>query len=90
MSYELHNVSKCSLNSDLLSYIKLRNQILITNQLIRSDDLSKISSLVIFSFPLTFWSLIDWLMVVPLLGTSWKWGWSWWEPWSLLTSRLYL
>jgi hypothetical protein len=60
MPYESHNVSKSSLNSDPLSYIKyqhlgyLHNQILLTNRLIRSDDLSKISSLIILSFPLTF------------------------------------
>jgi hypothetical protein len=55
----LHNISKCNLNSDLLSYIKyqhrgyLHNQILLTNRLIWSDDLSKISSLINFSLPLT-------------------------------------
>jgi hypothetical protein len=60
MPYESHNVSKSSLNSDPLSYIKYRhlgylhNQILLTNRLIWSDDLSKISFLIILSFPLTF------------------------------------
>jgi len=59
MPYESHNVSKCNLNSDPLSYIKYRhlgylhNQILLTNQLIQSDDLSKISSSIIFSLLLT-------------------------------------
>ena len=57
---ESHNVSKCSLNSDLLSYIKyqhlgyLHNQNLLTNRLIWSDDLLEISSSVIPSFPLAF------------------------------------
>ncbi len=47
------------LNSDPLSYIKyqhrgyLHNQILLTNWLIWSDDLSKISSSITFSLPLT-------------------------------------
>jgi len=60
LPYELHNVSKCNLNSDPLSYIKqrhlgyLHNQILLTNRLIRSDDLSKISSSIVLSLPLTF------------------------------------
>ncbi len=60
MPYESHNISKCNLNSDPLLYIKqqhrgyLHNQILLTNQLIQSDDLSKISSLIVFSLPLTF------------------------------------
>jgi len=60
MAYELHNVSKCYLNSVPLSYIKylhlgyLHNQILLTNWLIQSDDLSKISSSSILSLPLTF------------------------------------
>ena len=60
MPYESHIVSKCNLNSDPLSYIKYRhrgylhNQILLTNQLIRSDDLSKISSSIVLSLPLTF------------------------------------
>ncbi len=60
MPYESHNVSKCNLNSNLLLYIKYRNlgylhnQILLTNQLIRSDDLSKICSLIVLSLPLTF------------------------------------
>ncbi len=59
MPYELHNVSKCNLNSDPLSYIKwwhcgyLHNQILLTNLAIWLDDLSKISSLLTFSLPLT-------------------------------------
>jgi len=59
MPFESHNVSKCNLNSDPLSYIKYRhcrylnNQILSTNRLIWSDDLSKISSLITFSLPLT-------------------------------------
>ncbi len=56
--HERHNVSKCNLNSDPVSYIisKARvshNQILLTNRLIRSDDLSKISSLIVLSLPLT-------------------------------------
>jgi hypothetical protein len=60
MPYELHNVSKCNLNSGLLSYIKywylgyLHNQILLTNQLIQSDDLSKICSSIVLSLSLTF------------------------------------
>ncbi len=60
LPYELHNVLKCNLNSDPLSYIKqqpcryLHNQILLTNQLIRSDDLSKISSSIVLSLLLTF------------------------------------
>ncbi len=60
MPYELHNVSKCNLNSDPLLYIKyqhlgyLHNQTLLTNQLIWSDDLSKISSSIVLSLPLTF------------------------------------
>ncbi len=59
MSYESHNISKCNLNSDPLLYIKywhlgyLHNQILLTNRLIRSDDLSKICSLIVLSSPLT-------------------------------------
>jgi len=59
MPYELHNVSNCNLNSDSLSCIKywhlrfLHNQILLTNQLIRSDDFLKISSSITFSLPLT-------------------------------------
>jgi hypothetical protein len=59
MPYESHNVSKCNLNSYMLSYIKywhlgyLHNQILLTNRLIWSDDLSKFSSLITFSLPLT-------------------------------------
>jgi len=59
MPYESHNVSKCNFNSDPLSYIKyqhrgyLHNQILLTNRLIQSDDLSKISSSIKFSLPLT-------------------------------------
>ncbi len=60
MPYESHNVSKCNLNSDPLSYIKwrhhgyLRNQILLTNLAVWVDDLSKISSSLTFSLPLTF------------------------------------
>ncbi len=60
MPYESHNVSKCNLNYDPLLYIKqqhrgyLHNQILLTNRLIRSDDLSKISSLIVLSLQLTF------------------------------------
>jgi hypothetical protein len=60
MPYESHNVSKCNLNTDPLSYIKyqhlgyLHNQILLTNQPIQSDDLSKICSLIVLSIPLTF------------------------------------
>jgi len=44
MLCELHNVSKCNLNSDPSSHIKFRqcgylhNQILLTNRAIRSDD----------------------------------------------------
>ena len=59
MPHDLHNVSKCNLNSNPLSYIKwwhhgyLHNQILLTNQAIWLDDLSKISSLLTFSLPLT-------------------------------------
>ncbi len=51
---------KCNLNSNPLWYIKywhlgyLNNQILLTNQLIWSDDLSKICSLIVLSLPLTF------------------------------------
>ncbi len=60
MPYESHNVSKCNLNPDLLSYIKywhlgyLHNQILLTNWLIQSDDLSNICSSIVLSLPLTF------------------------------------
>ena len=59
MPYESHDVSKCNMNSDLLLYIKYRhreylhNKILLTNRLIRSDDLLKISSSITFSLPLT-------------------------------------
>ncbi len=59
MLYELHNVSKWNLNLELLSYIKyqhlgyLHNQILLTDWLMWSDDLLKISSLNIFYFQLT-------------------------------------
>jgi hypothetical protein len=59
MPYESHNDSKCNLNSDPLLYIKywhlryLHNQILLTNQLIRSDDSSKICSSIVLSLPLT-------------------------------------
>ena len=59
MTYDLHNVLKCNFNSNLLSYIKywhlqlLHNQILLSNQLIWLDDLSKISSLLTFSLLLT-------------------------------------
>jgi hypothetical protein len=59
MPYESHNVSTCNLNSNPLLYIKeqhrgyLHNQILLTNRLIRSDDLSKISSSINLSLPLT-------------------------------------
>jgi hypothetical protein len=58
MTYESHTVSKCKLNSDPLSYIEhqhlgsLHNQILFTNQLIQSDYLSKICSLINVSLPL--------------------------------------
>ncbi len=60
MPYESRNVSKCNLNSNPLSYIKywhlgyLHNQILLTNWLIQSDDLSKICSLIVLSLPFTF------------------------------------
>ncbi len=60
MPQELHNVSNCNLNSGLLLYIKwqhrgyLHNQILLTNQLIQSDDLSKVSSSIVLSLQLTF------------------------------------
>ncbi len=59
MPYDLHNVSQCNLNLDPLSWIKywhhgyLHNQILLTNQEIWLDDLSKISSLLTFSLQLT-------------------------------------
>ena len=59
MPYDLHNVSKCNLNSNPLSYIKrqhrgyLHNQILLTNLAIWLDDLSKISSSLTFALPLT-------------------------------------
>ncbi len=58
--HEPYYDSKCNLNSDPLSYIKqrhlgyLHNQILLTNRLIRSDNLSKISSSIVLSLPLTF------------------------------------
>jgi hypothetical protein len=48
------------LNSNLLLVIKYwhlgyqHNQILLTNRLIRSDDLSQISSSIVLSLPLTF------------------------------------
>ena len=56
--HQLHNVSKCNLNSDPVSYIistarVSHNQILLTNRAIRSDDLSKISSSIVLSLPLT-------------------------------------
>ncbi len=60
LPYESHNISKCNLNSDPLSYIKYRhrgylhNQILLTYWLIQSDDLSKISSSIVLSLPLTY------------------------------------
>ncbi len=59
MPYKSHNVSKCNLNSDPLLCIKywhlgyLHNQILLTNWLVWSDDLSKICSLIVLSLPLT-------------------------------------
>jgi hypothetical protein len=59
MPYESHSVAKCFLNSDLILYIKyqhlgyLHNQILLTNWLMQLDDTLKISSLTVFSFPLT-------------------------------------
>ncbi len=60
MPYESHNVSKCNLNSNPLLNVKyqhlgyLHNQILLTNWLIWSDDLSKICFLIVLSLPLTF------------------------------------
>jgi len=36
------------------------------------------------------WSSHRWLLVIPRLWASWKRGWSWWEPWSISTSRLCL
>ncbi len=57
--YDWHRYLKCSLNSLLLSYIKwqyhgyLHNQVLFTNLAIHSEILSKISSSINSSFPLT-------------------------------------
>jgi hypothetical protein len=56
---ELHNVSKCILNSELLLNIEyqhlgyLHNQFLSNNRLMQSNDLSEISSLIVLSFQLT-------------------------------------
>ena len=74
MPYESHNVSKCNLNSNPLLYIKYRhlrylhNQILLTNRLIRSHVLSKISSSITFSLPLTF--LVVTLVIVGISTIS--------------------
>ncbi len=57
--YDSHRYLKCSLNSLPLSYIKwwhrwyLHNQVLFTNLAVRSEVLSKISSAVNSSLPLT-------------------------------------
>ncbi len=42
----------CILNSNIVGIYTTR--FLLTNQLIQSDDLSKISSLIVLSLPLTF------------------------------------
>ncbi len=57
--YDSHRYLKCSLNALPLSYIKwqhrgyLHNQMLFTNLTIRSEVLSKISSAIYSSLPLT-------------------------------------
>ncbi len=74
MPYESHNVSKCNLNSDPLSYIidqhygYLHNQILLTNRLIQSDDLSKISSSFIF-FCLRLFAVFFIFFILPCLSS---------------------
>ncbi len=56
MQNKSHSVSTCNLSSDPLLYIRywhLHKQILLTNRLMHSYDLSKISSSTILTFLLT-------------------------------------